>query len=435
MTEAYSIVLVGVGGYGSMYCSAFSDPRFQNCRLIGAVDPYAASAPNVGLLHERNVPVVASIDELPDGPAADLAIIASPVQFHAEQTALLLKQGSHVLCEKPLCASLEQSVEMADARDQARRQVGIGYQWSFSNAIQSLKSDIQSGLLGAPKRFRTLVLWPRDEKYYKRNKWAGGQFDVCGRPVFDSPVNNAAAHYLHNMLYVLGDRPARSATPLTVTAELYRANNIENYDTAAIRCKMDGGVEILFITSHASTVYKGPSFVYEFEDAVVRFDMSRNAEVTVEFSNGSTKSYGSPEESHYQKIFAMLNVVKTGEAPVCGIEAALPQTQVMVAAQASSPIHPFDPSIVTLNGVEGRRRVHVEGLDPVLMECYAAGRLPSELKADWSIAGREVNIAPWRTTEPQLQHLNGHLQVAAATVATPATAFQFARSAQPAPQT
>ena len=34
-----------------------------------------------------------------------------------------------------------------------------------------------------------------------------------GSPVFDSPAHNATAHYLHNMLYLLGDTTTESAFP------------------------------------------------------------------------------------------------------------------------------------------------------------------------------------------------------------------------------
>ena len=225
-------------------------------RLVAAVDPYADTSPYLAELARRGIPVftapsprrcIASAIRrrprrrlLPDPPA----LPPTPPRPSAH--------GSHVLCEKPLCVTPDQAREMMRARDAAGRQVSIGYQWSFSPVIQRLKRDILAGVLGEPRRLSTMVLWPRDETYYRRNRWAGRLYTGQGHPVFDSPVNNACAHYLHNMLYVLGDRVDASAAPARVTAELYRANGIETYDTAALRCWTSGGVEIVFVVSHAT---------------------------------------------------------------------------------------------------------------------------------------------------------------------------------------
>jgi hypothetical protein len=53
------------------------------------------------------------------------------------------------------------------------------------------------GMLGRPKRLKTLVLWPRDFAYYNRNDWAGKKTDQNGRPVLDSVAHNATSHFLH----------------------------------------------------------------------------------------------------------------------------------------------------------------------------------------------------------------------------------------------
>jgi len=147
---------------------------------------------------------------------------------------------------------------MREVRDRTGKSVAIGYQWSFSEAIQKLKHDVMQLSLGKAKRLKTLVLWPRDEAYFARNRWAGAIKDAKGNPVLDSPVNNACAHYLHNMLYVLGHCVDRSAQPRRVTAELYRAQPIQNYDTAAIRVITLDGTELLFIVSHSTAIQRGP---------------------------------------------------------------------------------------------------------------------------------------------------------------------------------
>ena len=86
----------------------------------------------------------------------------------------------------------------------------------------------------------------------------------------DSVASNATAHYLHNMFYVLGDSVEKSAKPVKWLPS-YRANPIENFDTAAIRAKTEEGVEILFLTTHAVNIHPIPQFCYEFENARVVF--------------------------------------------------------------------------------------------------------------------------------------------------------------------
>ena len=141
---------------------------------------------------------------------------------------------------------------MLAARDRAGKHVTIGYQWSMADAIQRLKSEVLSGLFGKPRRLRTMVLWPRDDAYYSRNRWAGRVRDADGNWILDSPVNNACAHHLHNMLYLLGARPDRSAAVHSLRAELYRAHAIENYDTAILRCETANGAEIFFVAGKQS---------------------------------------------------------------------------------------------------------------------------------------------------------------------------------------
>ena len=168
-------------------------------------------------------------------------LIVTPIHLHAEHTCFALRNGANVLCEKPLAGTLIDALAMHEAQREASERGGpftaIGYQWSFSQAVQSLKRAILSGSLGRPVRMRTMVHQPRPIGYFRRNDWAGRIRTPDGHSVFDSPVNNASAHFLHNMFYLLGATRETSATPAWVQAELYRANAIENYDTAALRCR------------------------------------------------------------------------------------------------------------------------------------------------------------------------------------------------------
>ena len=389
------IVLAGIGGYGGVYVRTLlgggSPVPYE---FVGAVDPYAENSPHYEALKAENIPIYESLEQFYAANEADLAVISTPIQFHAAQTCLALANGSNVLCEKPLSGSMADVRRMIEARDRANKFVAIGYQWSFSSAIQELKKDIRNGLFGRPLRLKTIVLWPRTHKYYAR-KWAGKLLAEDGTPILDSVSNNATAHYIHNMFYVLGEEPDRSARPARVTAELYRANEIENYDTAAMRTFTGDGVELLYFGSHAVHAKLGAVFHYEFEHAEIRYNQDEaSPELTAVFKNGEVKRYGDPNGETPEKLWQSVAAVR-GEGPiVCGIEAAMSQTQCITAMQQSvGGIAEFPREMLRIGAVQGEDEgTYAEGLFEQLKNCYEQGVLPSEAGYAWARAGREVAV-------------------------------------------
>ncbi len=264
------IALAGIGGMGWVYLEELAEGLSRReYHLEGVVDPFPDRCPRLSLLHELRTPIYPDLQSFYARHEADLAVISSPIQHHAPQTILALEHGSDVLVEKPAAASIQETLAMAKAERTAGRPVAVGYQWSFSRAVQDLKADILAGRFGAPRRLRCLYLWPRDFSYYGRNDWAGKKRTAGGDLVLDGPANNAMAHDLHNLFYLIGPGIAESARPLRVQAELYRAYPIENYDTAAARFELPGGVEALIWFSHVSGTDPGPLLSLEFEKGVV----------------------------------------------------------------------------------------------------------------------------------------------------------------------
>jgi len=393
MSRPVSLLLVGIGGYGNTYVDALLGASDRTAfRIVGIADPYPEGCRRLADLKAMNIPFYTTPAEFYARSTADLAVISAPIAFHAEYTCLALRNGSHVLCEKPLAATIRQARAMREARDAAGRFAAIGYQWSFSDAIQALKHDILAGLFGRPKRLRTLVLWPRNAAYYNRNDWAGALKDRDGRWVLDSPVNNATAHYLHNMFYVLGQAVDAGSAPVSVQAELYRANAITNYDTGVCRVQTECGAEILFYSTHAVNVQRGPEFIYEFENGVVTYP-NEGGTIQAAFVDGSSKNYGNPNRNIMKKLWDALAAVRGSATVLCGIEAASSQTLCMNAMQDScATIQEFPPELIRTQGEGGQRVTYVDGLAETLAACYDRGILPSELGAAWARPGRIIDV-------------------------------------------
>ena len=394
-----SILLVGIGGYGNVYTRALVNYKGErNIKIAGFIDPAAEKCTDYEKLKEMGVPRFESMEDFYQKSSADLAVISTPIHFHCSHVCTALKNGSNVLCEKPVSATIQEVNKMIEARDKYGKFVAIGYQWSHSEAIQSLKKDIIAGLFGRPVRLKSITLWPRDAVYYSRG-WAGKRKAADGSWILDSVANNATAHFLHNMFYVLGSSIDKSACPGNVTAELYRANNIENFDTSMIRAVTTEGAEILFYATHAVIENLGPAFDYEFENAVVKYRYAgKNTEddkscnnIVAYFKDGSIKEYGNPEKETIRKLWMAIDSVCEGKPVVCGLEAASSQVLCINGAHESMPeIVDFPKEIIK---VETNKNItYVDGLNEIIKECYKDAVLPYEKGTAWAKQGKKVNM-------------------------------------------
>src|SRR5512136_1619811 len=159
MPEPVSLVMVGVGGMGAVYLEALLAKKDEGLfRIVGAVDPQPNLCRQYVEMRAMGVPCFVSLQDFYRNKKADLAILSTPIQMHMPQTMFALAKGSHVLCEKPAAGTIQEVREALEAEKAAARWVAVGYQWSFSPAVQALKADIRAGLFGAPRRFRCLYL-------------------------------------------------------------------------------------------------------------------------------------------------------------------------------------------------------------------------------------------------------------------------------------
>jgi predicted dehydrogenase len=392
------VVLVGIGGYGHYYLEELlKEAASEKSRLVAAVDPYPENT-RLGLtLKQSGIPL---FDRLEDVFAAaipaDLAVIASPIHWHVPQSLTALEHGCHVLCDKPLGAVVQEADRLIRVQHNTGLRVWIGYQWSFSEPVQALKAEIRSGRLGTPKKFKTLCFWPRDLAYYERNAWAGRLQDREGRWILDSPANNAMAHFLHNMLYLLGEEVDQSAQPVEVTAEAYRAFPIQNYDSVACRILTTRGVELLFYASHAVPAAQGPRFHLTCEEADVAC-ADAGASIVCRSGRGRELDLGAPEAGHqFRKLFdAIKGVMEVKSHTVlCGPEAARPQTVCINGIQESVG------EVTDLSSSRGRAEsdghIWIEGLSEAFNEAYERGILPSETGLPWTKRGNPVDVGHYR---------------------------------------
>ncbi|MFA6508764.1 MAG: Gfo/Idh/MocA family oxidoreductase, partial [Treponemataceae bacterium] len=380
--KTVEIVLVAVGGYGRLFLDQLLEKgKERKANIAGIVQTNITKYPELALLlKEKKIPVYESLEHFYAERKADLAVIASPMQHHSRQTCLALENGSNVLCEKPACSSVREVVLMEETAIKTGKFIAVGYQLSFNTSMLELKEDILAGLFGKPLTLKALLLRPRSDKYYSRNSWAGKKFNGEGRCVFDSVAHNAGSHNIHNMLFLLGKKLDASAEPISVAAELYRANAIENYDTAAARIVTGNGAEILFFGSHAVFGTSAKKFEYRFEKGIVYYDPDVDKDLLAVMSDGSRKNYGDPEVMPEKKLWTCVQAVQGEAAIPCGIAAAMAEVLCIEGMQDSTPeINEFPGDSVAVGSSPGtdEKFVYVKELDEIMRDCFEKEILPT----------------------------------------------------------
>jgi len=369
-----NILLVGTGGYAANYIRTLLESSDPILHWEGAVDPYFAACPEKDRMEAAGIPVYDTMEEFYARHTADLAMICTPTYLHAEQSIFAMAHGSSVLCEKPLAPTGDEGLRMLEAEAKYGKFLAIGYQWSYSRTMQTLKADILGGVFGAPKLLKTAVSWPRSRAYYARGGGWGGKVRKDGKLLLDSIAANACAHYLHNMLFVLGDTMETAADFKNLQAECRRANAIENFDTCSILCETAAGAKLCFYASHAAGINRDPIFEYTFENGTVCYAAGGGAHVTAEFSDGSIKDYGDPFEDTFGKIRICAAAAAEGTRPVCTAKTALPHAMLIQKLYETVPIRSFAEKHICLED----DTVVVPGLFDALYEAYSKARLLSE---------------------------------------------------------
>lgn len=380
--EQVSVLLVGVGGYGGTMVHEIIENPSPKIKLAGVVDPYPERCTYIEALRNMDIPICASMEEFYKDNSAHLAVISTPIFLHTKHILSALENGSNVLCEKPLCSDEKDIDIILKAKEKAEKFVYIGYQWSFSDAITNLKSDILAGKMGKLLEMRTIVLRPRNLEYFARGVgWAGKIKTNDGSLVYDSVANNSAAHYIFNMLYVMGE-DGFAAEPQDVSAELLRANNIENFDVSKIQFTLNENAKCTFIAAHPVNKKIEPLFEYKFENASVYYSNQDNDEarkllpkgysefgnIVAIYNDGRKTLYGNPNENACKKLHVAVDAILNGDMSdgPCGVEATAVHTKMINKIQKEFEIKDIKESVRRIE--DGL--LYADGLFEKSVECY-----------------------------------------------------------------
>ncbi len=137
VSEPLSVGVIGVGYLGRFHALIYS--RHPEVNLVGVMDSDPAAA--AGVAEEAGCQVFADPADMLG--KVDAVSIVVPTTAHLEVSRLFLRQGVHVLLEKPIATTLAEGAEIVRLAEQAGVILQIGHLERFNAGVMALAERIR----------------------------------------------------------------------------------------------------------------------------------------------------------------------------------------------------------------------------------------------------------------------------------------------------
>ena len=220
--------------WGIIGCGGIADRRtLPGMMLASNAEPYAvmdANAEAADRCREKygakyaftKYEDVLALDEI------DVVYIASPVFCHKEQALAAAKAKKHILLEKPMGLTIEETREIVEACEKEGVKLGVGFMMRYHAYHQAMKKVIADGLIGDIVSMRAqFTCWYPDIP----NNWRQDKTRSGGGALMDMGI-----HCIDLLQYISGLEAVECTGYAQTQTFSYTAD-----DSSAIVMKMNNG--------------------------------------------------------------------------------------------------------------------------------------------------------------------------------------------------
>lgn len=182
MTRKLRAALIGFGGMGHFHATQYKEQK--NCELVAIcdIDPEKfkklsaeINLGNSGVADLSKVHQYLSYEELLKNETFDYLDICLPCHLHAEYAIRAMKDGKHVLCEKPMARDVRLADRMIAVSGKMRKFLMIAQCLRFEKTYSTLKKAYDSGKYGKLLRLSmTRCGGAPSQGWYRDVKCSGG---------------------------------------------------------------------------------------------------------------------------------------------------------------------------------------------------------------------------------------------------------------------
>lgn len=243
-----NFAIVGCGFIARKHAKAIQEVK--NAKLVAVSDKLSeAMEPYV---KEFGVAAYEDFDEMLRREDVDVVCICTPTGLHAPLAIKVANAKKHIILEKPIAMTLEESDEIIGACKKNAVKLSIVHPNRFRPVVMELRKILDENLLGKISHANALVNWNRNQEYYDQAPWRGTK-ELDG-----GALMNQAIHNLDLLLWFMG----QPESIFSMEATRFRNIEAEDVSTGLIRFKSGA----LGVVEASTTVYG-----QNFEESITLF--------------------------------------------------------------------------------------------------------------------------------------------------------------------
>lgn len=233
------IGVIGIGNIGTAHARCLYDGKIKGAILSAICD---ISKDRVDYCKDvfDNTNVFTSYKDLIDSHTVDAVIVSVPHPLHSKISIYALKNGVHVLTEKPVDISVKKALELNKVAEQSGKVFSVMFNQRTTPIFKKAREIVKSGELGELKRSVWIITnWYRTQSYYNSSDWRATWKGEGGGVLL-----NQAPHNLDLWQWICG-----MPTEITAFCDVAKYHNIEVEDDVTIFARYENGATGSFITS------------------------------------------------------------------------------------------------------------------------------------------------------------------------------------------
>ena len=284
------IIRVGIIGGGAIVQRRHLPEYAANkhVEIAGLYDAIPTRAQELATLY--GCKAYASADELIADPTIDAISVCSPNYTHAEMTIKGLNAGKHVLCEKPMALTLDETRAMLAAEKASGKTLMLGHNQRMSAAHRKARELLQDNAIGKLLFFQSNFKHPGPEAWSvdtTSNTWFFRK-DMASFGV----MGDLGAHKIDLIRYLTGaEITSVFGTMMTLDKRYEDGSLIDLEDNAVCQFRMDNGMPGIMHFSWTNYGQEDNSTIIYGDKGVMKIYGDYASDIVLEMRDGSIIKY------------------------------------------------------------------------------------------------------------------------------------------------